>query len=42
MKHDGKEITLWSIAITLVLIFALVPVLWLLSISLKPPSNSDL
>ncbi len=39
MKHDGKEITLWSIAITLVLIFALVPVLWLLSVSLKPPSE---
>jgi trehalose/maltose transport system permease protein len=39
MKRDGKEITLWSIAITLVLIFALVPVLWLLSVSLKPPSE---
>ncbi len=39
MRRDGKEITLWSIAITLVLIFALVPVLWLLSVSLKPPSE---
>jgi multiple sugar transport system permease protein len=39
MKREGKEITLWSIAITLVLIFALVPVLWLLSVSLKPPSE---
>jgi multiple sugar transport system permease protein len=39
MKRDGKEISLWSIAIALVLIFALVPVLWLLSVSLKPPSE---
>ena len=39
MKRDGKDITLWSIAITLVLIFALVPVLWLLSVSLKPPEQ---
>jgi multiple sugar transport system permease protein len=39
MKRDGKDITLWSIAITLVLIFALVPVLWLLSLSLKPPEQ---
>jgi len=39
MRRDGKDITLWSIAITLVLIFALVPVLWLLSLSLKPPEQ---
>jgi multiple sugar transport system permease protein len=30
---------MWSIAIALVLLFALIPVLWLLSISLKPPSE---
>src|SRR6201999_3725732 len=29
----------WTIAITLVLLFALIPVLWLLSISLKAPSE---
>ena len=39
MKGGAKEYSLWTIAITLVLIFALVPVLWLLSISLKPPSE---
>jgi len=40
MKQDRpKDYAFWSIAITLVLIFALVPVLWLLSISLKPPEQ---
>jgi multiple sugar transport system permease protein len=39
MKVGAREYSLWTIAITLVLIFALVPVLWLLSISLKPPSE---
>jgi multiple sugar transport system permease protein len=40
MKRDRpKDYTLWTIAIVLVLIFALVPVLWLLSISLKPPAD---
>ncbi len=40
MKQDKpKDYALWSIAITLVLIFALVPVLWLLSVSLKPASE---
>ena len=36
-KHNGREYTLWSIGIVLVLIFALLPVLWLISLSLKPP-----
>src|ERR1700743_2192460 len=39
MKVGAKEYSLWTIAITLVLLFALIPVLWLLSISLKPPSE---
>src|ERR1700712_1490335 len=39
MKVGARQYSLWTIAITLVLIFALVPVLWLLSISLKPPSE---
>ncbi len=39
MKVGAREYSLWTIAIALVLIFALVPVLWLLSISLKPPSE---
>src|SRR6195952_4837379 len=39
MKVGARQYSLWTIAITLVLIVALVPVLWLLSISLKPPSE---
>lgn len=39
MKREGKDYALWSIAIVLVLLFALIPVLWLVSISLKPPSQ---
>src|ERR1700760_456073 len=39
MKVGAREYSLWTIAITLVLLFALIPVLWLLSISLKPPSE---
>ncbi|MGV1048341.1 MAG: carbohydrate ABC transporter permease [Solirubrobacterales bacterium] len=39
MKRDGKDYALWSIAIVLVLLFALIPVIWLISISLKPPSE---
>jgi multiple sugar transport system permease protein len=37
MGRSGRDYTLWSIAIVLVLIFALVPVVWLISLSLKPP-----
>jgi multiple sugar transport system permease protein len=36
MERGSREYVLWTIAIVLVLAFALVPVLWLLSISLKP------
>jgi len=39
MKVGAREYSLWTIAITIVLLFALIPVLWLLSISLKPPSE---
>src|ERR1700759_4864960 len=39
MKRGARQYSLWTIAITLVLLFALIPVLWLLSISLKPPSE---
>jgi multiple sugar transport system permease protein len=35
--RTGRDYALWSIAIALVVIFALLPVLWLISISLKPP-----
>src|SRR6202000_1860335 len=39
MKVGAKEYSLWTIASTLVLLTALLPVLWLLSISLKAPSE---
>ena len=37
MERGTREYALWSIGIVAVLIFALVPVLWLISVSLKPP-----
>ncbi|HEX5929192.1 MAG TPA: carbohydrate ABC transporter permease [Solirubrobacterales bacterium] len=37
MERGNRDYALWSIGIVLVLIFALVPVLWLISVSLKPP-----
>jgi multiple sugar transport system permease protein len=39
MNRSSKDYTLWTIAIVLVLLFALIPVIWLISISLKPPSE---
>jgi trehalose/maltose transport system permease protein len=39
MQRGTREYSLWSIAIVLVLIFALVPVLWIISISLKTPET---
>jgi multiple sugar transport system permease protein len=37
MGRGSREYALWSIGILLVLAFALIPVLWLISVSLKPP-----
>jgi multiple sugar transport system permease protein len=37
MERSGRDYALWTIAIALVVILALVPVVWLISISLKPP-----
>jgi multiple sugar transport system permease protein len=37
MGRSGRDYTLWSIAIALVLLFAMIPVVWLISLSLKPP-----
>jgi multiple sugar transport system permease protein len=37
MERSGRDYALWTIAIALVVIFALIPVIWLISISLKPP-----
>lgn len=39
MERDGRDYALWTIAILLVVLFALIPVLWLISISLKPPDE---
>jgi multiple sugar transport system permease protein len=37
MGRGSREYAYWSIAILAVLAFALIPVLWLISVSLKPP-----
>jgi multiple sugar transport system permease protein len=37
MRHGGRDYLYWTIAIALVLAVALIPVLWLISLSLKPP-----
>jgi trehalose/maltose transport system permease protein len=39
MERSGRDYALWSIAIVLVVVFALIPVIWLISISLKPPEE---
>jgi multiple sugar transport system permease protein len=39
MERGSREYVLWSIGIAVVLIFALIPVLWLVSVSLKPPES---
>jgi multiple sugar transport system permease protein len=39
MSRTPREYTLWSIAILMVLIYALVPVMWIASLSLKPPNQ---
>jgi len=39
MRRTPREISLWTIAIVIVLVLALIPVLWLLSISLKPAAD---
>jgi multiple sugar transport system permease protein len=37
MGRGSRDYASWSIAIVVVLIFALIPVVWLISLSLKPP-----
>ena len=37
--HTGKQRALWTIGIVLVVLYALVPVAWLISLSLKPPAS---
>jgi multiple sugar transport system permease protein len=37
VEHENRQRVFWAIAITLVVVFALLPVLWIISLSLKPP-----
>ncbi len=37
MKHGTREYAYWSIGMLIVLLFALIPVIWIISLSLKPP-----
>ena len=39
MNHTAREKTLWSIGLLIVLLFALVPVIWIISLSLKTPAT---
>jgi multiple sugar transport system permease protein len=40
MTHTPRERVLWSIAILVVLLYALIPVVWVTSLSLKPPDQT--
>src|SRR3954468_5763290 len=39
MKHGTSEYTRWSLLIAIVVIFALIPVLWIVSLSFKSPAT---
>ena len=39
MERTPKQYALWSIAIAMVMLYALIPVVWITSLSLKPPSQ---
>jgi multiple sugar transport system permease protein len=39
MHHTRKEVTLWSIALAVVLVYCLIPVVWIISLSLKKPED---
>ncbi len=39
MAHTAREKVLWSIGILVVLLYALVPVVWIASLSLKEPAD---
>ncbi len=39
MTHTAREKVLWSIAILVVLLYALIPVVWIASLSLKEPAE---
>jgi multiple sugar transport system permease protein len=39
MRHGTREYTVWTVIIVAVVIAALIPVLWIVSLSLKSPAN---
>jgi multiple sugar transport system permease protein len=39
MQHTPREKSLWGIAVLVVLVYALIPVIWIISLSLKDPST---
>jgi multiple sugar transport system permease protein len=39
MERGSREYAGWSIALVLVLLFSLIPVIWIISLSLKPPDQ---
>ncbi|MDQ2622254.1 MAG: carbohydrate ABC transporter permease [Actinomycetota bacterium] len=39
MEHTARERTMWTIGLVLVLLFALIPVLWIISLSFKTPTT---
>jgi multiple sugar transport system permease protein len=39
MRRGTREYTFWSIAIAAVLVFALIPIVWIISLSLKTPES---
>jgi len=39
IKRTGKEVSLWSLSIAIIVILSLVPVVWIISLSFKDPST---
>src|SRR5690606_9529694 len=39
MAHSARERTLWSIGLLVVVLFSLIPVIWIISLSLKTPAT---
>src|SRR5947207_2157910 len=39
MRHSAREQTLWAIAIGVVLLYAVIPIIWIISLSLKKPGD---
>ncbi len=39
MKHSSREQLLWTLGLSVVVLYALLPVCWLISLSLKTPDT---